>query len=94
MERTIERAVLRECRRRGWLCIKLQSPGLIGLPDRLVIQPGGRVCFLELKQPGGRVSRQQRLWLQLLNSLGVTAAVAYSVAEAMEVLDDAQAGRV
>lgn len=88
MERTIERALVRECRRRGWLALKFTSPGLIGLPDRLVLLPGGQVVFLEVKQPGGRVSRQQQLWLERLTALGVPAHVVWSAEEAMEVLHE------
>lgn len=87
MERTIEQALRRECRRRGWVALKFSAPGLIGLPDRLVLMPGGRVAFLEIKQHGGRVSRQQRFWIERLTALGVTARVVWSVEEAMEVLN-------
>jgi hypothetical protein len=44
--------------------------------DRLVIMPGGRVIFIEVKRPqGGRVSAHQMLRASVYASLG--AEVAY-----------------
>lgn len=33
----------------GGLCWKFTSPGLRGVPDRIVVMPGGKVYFVELK---------------------------------------------
>ena len=35
-------------------CLKFTSPGRRHVNDRLVILPGGRVWFIELKQPGAK----------------------------------------
>lgn len=37
----------------GW-AVKFSSPGLDGMPDRLVLFPGGKLGFVELKAPGKR----------------------------------------
>lgn len=39
-----------------------QAPIDKGMPDRLVIMPGGRVYLVELKTEDGRLSPAQRLW--------------------------------
>lgn len=44
-------------------------------PDRLVVLPGGRVFFVELKRPGGVVSPGQHVVLSLLRGLGCFAEV-------------------
>lgn len=36
----------------GGLCPKFISPGLDGMPDRLVLLPFGRIAFVEVKAPG------------------------------------------
>lgn len=57
-ERDVERYLIKECERRGWLCWKFVSPGRRGVPDRIVIRPGA-VAFVEVKRKGGRVSPLQ-----------------------------------
>jgi len=44
----------------GGLCIKITSPGLIGMPDRLVLLPDGAAFFVELKATRGTLSPAQR----------------------------------
>ena len=36
----------------GGLAPKFISPGLDGVPDRLVLLPNGKLAFIELKAPG------------------------------------------
>lgn len=55
----------------GGVCIKLSPTGLRGVPDRLIILPGPRVIFVELKRPkGGVVSALQHWWRDRLVALG------------------------
>ena len=68
IERDVEQRFVREVRRRitGALCLKLVSPGNAGVPDRLVLLPGGEAVFVELKRPGEKprplqVSVQRRI---------------------------------
>ncbi|MBT9152205.1 MAG: hypothetical protein DDT35_00419 [Firmicutes bacterium] len=54
-ERVLERALVRAATARGGVAVKLAAPGYNGLPDRLVLLPGGRVVFVEVKAPGSGV---------------------------------------
>ena len=55
----------------GGLCLKWVCPGWVGVPDRIVLLPKGRVVFVELKRPkGGRLSRMQKWWATKLVDLG------------------------
>jgi hypothetical protein len=55
----------------GGLCVKLHPAGVVGIPDRLVLLPGGRVVFAEVKKPqGGVVGRLQYVWRDRLIELG------------------------
>lgn len=47
-EKTLKQAV----ENAGGLCWKLTSPGTAGVPDRLIILPGGHIGFVETKAPG------------------------------------------
>lgn len=54
----------------GALCLKFESPGFAGVPDRLILLPGGKVIFAELKKPGKK-ERKRQLYVQgLLRNLG------------------------
>ncbi len=55
----------------GGKCLKWVSPGWRGVPDRILLLPGGRVYFVELKRPkGGKVDPLQTWWKRQLEGLG------------------------
>lgn len=47
----------------GAKCLKFVSPGYTGVPDRIILLPGGAVVFVELKRPG-KQPRQRQLFVQ------------------------------
>lgn len=51
-EHQIEKRLVEEVRKRHGLCPKWVSPGLDGVPDRIILLPGGHMAFSELKAPG------------------------------------------
>ncbi|MFD7541258.1 MULTISPECIES: VRR-NUC domain-containing protein [unclassified Streptomyces] len=64
-ERDIEGYLLDQCRAHGFLCLKFVSPARGGVPDRLVVAQG-RIVFVEVKRPGGRLRKlQQRTHVKL-----------------------------
>ena len=52
VEKYIEQHLVRSITRMGGLCVKLNCPGFAGMPDRLILMPGGRIAFAETKAPG------------------------------------------
>jgi len=44
-EREIEKRLAAAVKEQGGMCPKFTSPGLDGMPDRLVLFPGGRIAF-------------------------------------------------
>lgn len=61
----------------GGACYKFGPPGRVGYPDRLVVLPGGRMFFVELKRPkGGRLAVVQAERHKELRALGVTVYTA------------------
>jgi hypothetical protein len=69
-ESTLERRLVREVERIGGLAPKWVSPGHRGVPDRLVILPGGRVAFVEMKAPGKPLQPLQEKWARTLQGMG------------------------
>lgn len=68
-ERDIEKELKAAIEKEGGLCYKWVSPGNNGVPDRIVILPGGDVCFLELKTATGKVSPIQKAQLHRIAML-------------------------
>lgn len=68
-ERRLEARCCAYAKGRGCWALKLW-PSVAGLPDRLVLTPGGRVRFVEFKTPGGRTSPIQRRVFALLDKMG------------------------
>jgi hypothetical protein len=57
-----------------------------GTPDLLVMLPGGRTLWLELKTETGRVTDTQRAWHEAAHALGHDVIVCRSVHYALQVL--------
>ena len=71
LEKEIEQKLVNIVKRHGGLCLKWICPGWAGVPDRIVLLPGGKVIFVELKRPKGSViSSRQKWWADKLKVLG------------------------
>lgn len=70
LERAIEKKLRLEVKARGGTALKFVSPGMAGVPDRIVLIPDGRVYFVELKAPGKRLSPKQVKMATQLGRLG------------------------
>ena len=69
-EKTIEQQMVRAVRTAGGFAPKFVSPGWDGVPDRIVLLPGGRMAFAELKAPGKKPRPLQVKRKRQLESLG------------------------
>lgn len=65
-----ERFFIKECKKKGWLPLKFVSPSMSGLPDRIVLLPGGKVSFVELKAEGEKPRPLQKAVHKILAGLG------------------------
>lgn len=62
------------------MCLKLM-PMPAGIPDRLVLLPGGRVYLVEMKQPKGKCSPIQLERHRRLAAIGYPVAVLWNKEE-------------
>lgn len=69
-ERAIEKKLVDEIRKAGGYAPKFVSPGWAGVPDRIVLLPGGSMAFVELKRPGKKMRPLQMRRKKQLESLG------------------------
>ena len=85
-ESSVEKYLVRRCEERGWQCLKFLSTNCIGMPDRLIVLPGGRVAWVELKTDGGKLSEIQRYRIGQLRIQGHAVHVVWSKEQADEVM--------
>lgn len=74
-EKLIERKLVDGVKARGGLCVKFYSAYQRGVPDRIILMPGGRIYFVELKSTGKKPTKLQELFIQKLRDLGFIAVV-------------------
>lgn len=88
LEKDIEKRLVREVKKLGGLCLKWVSPGNSGVPDRIVLMPGGKAIFVELKRPGGKEGALQRYWKATLETLGFGCYTIYDYTEMQGILGE------
>lgn len=69
-EKYIETKLVKAVKSMDGLALKFVSPGFDGVPDRLVLLPGGKIAFIELKAPGETLRPLQVRRKRQLEGLG------------------------
>ena len=86
-ERDIERKLVVETVRRRGVALKFVSPGCVGVPDRIVMLPDGKIGFVELKTPGKKPRTIQVRRIQQMKKMGFKVFVIDGVEQIGSVLD-------
>lgn len=86
-ERTVEAALRKAVEGEGGLCLKWVCPGHTGVPDRMILFPGGVIAFVELKRPGAKVKAGglQEWWQEKLAGLGFSCCEISTVEQAAQL---------
>ena len=74
-EKTLERKLREAVKKLGGRALKFSSPYYTGMPDRLILLPGGKVCFAEIKTTGKKLNDRQEAVLADLQKMGFLVTV-------------------
>lgn len=69
-EKYIEQKLVKATKRVGGIALKFVSPGLDGMPDRILLLPIGRIVFVEVKALGKKPRPLQLSRHEMLRKLG------------------------
>ncbi|WP_405327311.1 VRR-NUC domain-containing protein [Ruminobacter sp.] len=86
-ETEIEKKLVLKVKAKGGIAPKFVSPSYAGMPDRIVLLPGGVFAFAELKAPGMKPRPLQVSRHRLLRSLGFKVYVIDGTEQIEEVLN-------
>jgi hypothetical protein len=87
LEKTLERLLCERVEAAGGVAEKTTVLGARGFFDRLVVLPGGRVCFVECKKPrGGTISPHQKLRHAVYRQLGAEVVIVKTEADIDKLL--------
>ncbi|MBD8046772.1 MULTISPECIES: VRR-NUC domain-containing protein [Clostridium] len=86
LESSIENRLKKEIEKLGGKALKFVSPGIAGVPDRIVLLPYGKAIFVELKAPGKKLRPIQELRKKELEKLGFDYWVVDSYKEIEDLL--------
>lgn len=88
MERDIEKRLMTGIKNMGGRAYKWVSPGNAGVPDRIVLLPGGKIWFVELKTETGKTTRLQEAQIRLLSRMGFNIRVLHGLAEVEAFIEE------
>ena len=69
----------------GARCMKWVCPGHNGVPDRIILLPGGRAVFVETKRPGEHPRQTQLFMHERLRRMGFAVAGCVDSPSAVDV---------
>ena len=88
LEKEVEKKLVTAVQLMDGVAVKFVSPGFAGMPDRLVLLPGGRMAFVEVKRPGEQPRPLQKARHRMLRRLGFKVYVLDSVEKIGGIIDE------
>ena len=89
-EKQIEQKLTLMAKSRGGIAPKFVSPSFAGMPDRLILLPGGLMAFAELKAPGMKPRPLQVARHEMLRRLGFKVYVIDGIEQIGGMLNELQ----
>ena len=85
-EKQVEQKLVKAVKSHDGICPKLVFPGMDGMPDRMVLLPGCRIGFVEVKAPGQKPRPLQEQRHRILRKLGFPVFVMDDPAQAEDII--------
>lgn len=89
-ENRIEKRLKDEIKKIGGKALKFVSPGVSGVPDRIVLLPHGKIFFIELKAPGEKLKPLQVHRAKELIDLGFNVRCLDSIESVLQFISEVQ----
>lgn len=93
-ERMIEEQLVRGVKRKKGLCLKLHPLTVAGLPDRLILLPGGQCAFVEVKRTGEKLRPIQVKRMNDLKRLGFHCFILDALDQIPHILEEVEASGI
>lgn len=87
-EKIVEQKLVRAVKAAGGICPKWTAPGFDGMPDRIVLLPGGRMGFVEVKASGKKERPLQKSRHEMLRGLGYRVYVLDNPGQIGGIIDE------
>lgn len=87
-EKTVEQKLIAAVKEMEGICPKWVSPGFDGMPDRIVLLPGAKIAFVEVKAPGKKPRPLQASRHGLLRRLGFRVYILDELEQIGGILDE------
>ena len=91
-ERTVEQHLVQGLKKIGVPCVKFQPDHMRGMPDRMILLPGSRVIWCELKTQGGELEPIQVVRHRELQQAGQRVVVVWSIEQADDLIRQIKTG--
>jgi Holliday junction resolvase len=74
LESKLQKKIINQLTKEGWLCIKLIKTTVNGIPD-LICHRQGETVYIEVKRPTGKLSELQKIRINQLREQGITVKI-------------------
>jgi Holliday junction resolvase len=74
LESKLQKKIINQLTKEGWLCIKLIKTTVNGIPD-LICHRQGETMYIEVKRPTGKLSELQKVRINQLKEQGITVKI-------------------
>ena len=85
-EKRVEALLVSGVKQMGGLAYKFVSPGNSGVPDRIILMPGGKIYFVELKREDGQLTNLQKRQINRIQKLDCQVDVLHGMVEVSNFL--------
>lgn len=87
-EKTLEARLVREVKALGGTALKFTSQFHRGIPDRIILMPGRKTTFAEMKSTGKKPTKLQVIAIDQLRKMGYPVRVIDSTESLNELINE------